>query len=344
MTLYKNIADTGTAGRTVQIIRSLILLGFVILIGTLGYMLTEKWQFIDAFYMTIITITTVGFGEIHPVSETGRLFTVILIFMGMGIIAYTLGIVAQAMVELQVMSIVGRRKLGLKIKSIKNHYIICGYGRIGRIIAQELKLQGIPILVIDNNPDSQQELEQNEVAYFIDDATDEDVLMEGGIERAKGLVAVVSSDADNLFITMTARGISPALFILARADKERTQKKLMRAGANRVVMPYLIGGRKMAHTIVKPAVTDFLELSAYDKQVDLMLEELPVRDKSALKGLSLIDSQIRKKLDVIIVAIRKKEGTMTFNPSAGTIIETGDTLIALGHSKDIKKLHSMLGS
>jgi len=344
MTLYKNIADTGTAGRTVKIIRSLILLGFVILIGTLGYMLTEKWHFIDAFYMTIITITTVGFGEIHPVSETGRLFTVILIFMGMGIIAYTLGIVPQAMVELQVMSIVGRRKLGLTIKSIKNHYIICGYGRIGRIITQELKLQGIPILVIDNNPDSQQELEQNEVAYFIDDATDEDVLMEGGIERAKGLIAVVSSDADNLFITMTARGISPALFILARADKERTQKKLMRAGANRVVMPYLIGGRKMAHTIVKPAVTDFLELSAYDKQVDLMLEESPVGDKSALKGVSLIDSQIRKELDVIIVAIRKKEGTMTFNPSAVTIIETGDTLIALGHSKDIKKLHSMLGS
>ncbi|MCD6560460.1 MAG: potassium channel protein [Deltaproteobacteria bacterium] len=343
MTPYKNIATAGASSRTAKIFRSLILLCFVILIGTSGYMIIEKWGFTDAFYMTIITITTVGFGEIHQVSEIGRLFTVILIFMGMGIIAYTLGIVAQAMVELQVMSIVGRKKLGLKIKSIKDHYIICGYGRIGRIIARELKLQGIPILVIDNNPDSQQELEHNEIAYFINDATNEDVLIEGGVERAKGLVAVVSSDSDNLFITMTARGISPALFILARADEERTQKKLVRAGANRVVMPYLIGGRKMAHTIVKPAVTDFLELSAYDKNVDLMLEELPVRDNSELKGVSLVDSQIRKELDVIIVAIRKKEGTMTFNPSAGTIIETGDTLIALGQSKDIKKLHSLLG-
>lgn len=325
-----------------NIIRALIMLGLVLLIGTTGYAVIEGWQILDAIYMTVITITTVGYGEVRAVSPTGRVFTIALICMGMGIIAYTLGMVAQVMVEFQVRSILGRRKLGLKIKSIKNHYILCGYGRIGRIISQELKASGIPLLVIDSNPDAKQGLEQQDIPYIIDDATSEDVLIEAGVERAKGLISVVLSDADNLFITMTARGLNPGLFILARADEEQTHKKLLRAGANRVVLPYLIGGQKMAHTITKPAVTDFLELTIHDKNIALELGELLVKDRSKLKGVTLADSGIRQEMNVIIVAVRKENGEMAFNPSSETRIETGDTLIALGPGNDLKKLSAIL--
>jgi len=325
-----------------NIIRALIMLGLVLLIGTAGYAVIEGWKILDAIYMTVITITTVGYGEVRAVSPTGRVFTIALICMGMGIIAYTLGMVAQAMVELQVRSILGRKRLGLKIKSIKNHYILCGYGRIGRIISQELKASRIPLLVIDNNPDSKQGLEQQDIPYIIDDATSEDVLIEAGIERAKGLISVVLSDADNLFITMTARGLNPGLFILARAEEEKSHKKLLRAGANRVVLPYLIGGQKMAHTITKPAVTDFLELTIHDKDIELEMGELLVKDRSRLKGVTLADSGIRQEMNVIIVAIRKENGEMAFNPSSETRIETGDTLIALGPDNDLKKLSTIL--
>ena len=325
-----------------NIIRALIMLGLVLLIGTAGYAVIEGWKILDAIYMTVITITTVGYGEVRAVSPTGRVFTIALICMGMGIIAYTLGMVAQVMVELQVRSILGRKKLGLKIKSIKNHYILCGYGRIGRIISQELKASRIPLLVIDNNPDSKQGLEQQDIPYIIDDATSEDVLIEAGIERAKGLISVVLSDADNLFITMTARGLNPGLFILARAEEEKSHKKLLRAGANRVVLPYLIGGQKMAHTITKPAVTDFLELTVHDKNIELEMGELLVKDRSRLKGVTLADSGIRQEMNVIIVAITKGDGEMAFNPSSETRIETGDTLIALGPDNDLKKLSAIL--
>ena len=325
-----------------NIIRALIMLGLVLLIGTAGYVVIEGWQILDAIYMTVITITTVGYGEVRTVSPTGRVFTLALICMGMGIIAYTLGMVAQVMVEFQVRSILGRRKLGLKIKSIKNHYILCGYGRIGRIISQELKASRIPLLVIDSNPDSKQGLEQQDIPYIIDDATSEDVLIEAGIERAKGLISVVLSDADNLFITMTARGLNPGLFILARAEEEQSHKKLLRAGANRVVLPYLIGGQKMAHTITKPAVTDFLELTVHDKNIELEMGEILVKDRSRLKGVTLADSGIRQEMNVIIVAIRKENGEMAFNPSSETRIKIGDTLIALGPDNDLKKLSSIL--
>jgi len=292
--------------------------------------------------MTVITITTVGYKEVGTVDEPGRIFTIFLIFMGMGIMAYTLGMVAQTMVDLQIRSILGRRKLGLKIKSIKDHYILCGYGRIGKIVSQELKPKGLPMLIIDKNPEMKEVFEHIDIPYIIDDATNEDVLIEAGIERAKGLISLVTSDADNLFITMTARGLNPDLFILVRSDEESTQKKLLRAGADRVVLPYLIGGQKMAQTILRPAVTDFLEFTTHSKNMDLILEEVPVGEGSKLKGLTLIDSEIRKEMDVIIVAIKKSNGEMVFNPSSQTRIETGDTLIALGQTLDLDRLSLIL--
>lgn len=318
------------------------MLGLVLAAGTLGYVVIEGWQALDALYMTVITITTVGFKEVRDVSTAGRVFTLILIFTGMGIMAYTVGMVAQWMVEFQVRSILGRRKLGRTIKSMKDHYIICGYGRIGKVVAQELESYGIPFLVIDSNPESKQAFEAQGIPYIIDDATSEEVLVEAGVERAKGLVSAVLSNSDNVFITMSARVLNPNLFILARADDEQTQKKLLRAGANRVELPYLIGGRKMAHSIIKPAVTDFVDLTVHDKGIELKMEELRVGEGSRLSGVTLIDSGIRQELNIIIVAIRKKSGDMMFNPSSQSRMEADDTLIALGNSQDLNKLAAIL--
>jgi voltage-gated potassium channel len=327
-----------------KIVRGFFILLLILAFGTLGYMILEKWHFLDALYMTVITITTVGYGEVERVSEAGRVFTIFVIFSGMGIIAYILGIAAQAMVDFQVRSLIGRTKLGLRMRSIKNHYVVCGFGRIGKIICRELKVKKIPMVVIDSHPDTKQLLENEDVPYINDDATSEDVLMEAGIERAKGLISVVASDADNLFITMSARGLNPNLYILARADEEQTEKKLLRAGANKVVMPYLIGGRKMAQTITKPAVTDFLEFTVHGRGIGLEMEQLMVGEKSKLNGLPLIESGIRQDMDVIIVAIQKKEGEMKFNPSSQTRIEAGDILISLGKSDDLEKLKEILSS
>jgi voltage-gated potassium channel len=261
----------------------------------------------------------------------------------MGILAYLLGITAQAMVDFQVRSIIGRRKMGLKMKSIKDHYILCGFGRIGKIICKELKARDIPLVVIDNAPESKELLEFEGVPYINDDATNEDIIIEAGIERAKGLITVVASDADNLFITMTARGLNPNAFILARADLEQTEKKLLRAGADRVVLPYLIGGQKMAHFITRPAVSDFLEFAVENREMGLEMGEVLVDERSRLNGLNLIDSGIRQEMDIIIVAIWKKDGSMAFNPSSQTCIQAGDTLIALGKSEDIERLCHVLG-
>jgi voltage-gated potassium channel len=325
-----------------KIIRGFLILIVVLLFGTMGYMAIERWNFLDALYMTVITITTVGFREVGNVSEAGRVFTIFVIFSGMGIIAYILGVFAQAMVDFQVRALIGRRRLGLKIRSMKNHYIICGFGRIGKIICRELKANNIPMVVIDTNPENRQILDDEGIIYIADDATSEDVLIEAGIERAKGLISVVASDADNLFITMSARGLNPALFILARADGEQTEKKLLRGGANRVAMPYLIGGQKMAQTIVQPAVTDFLEFTVHNKDIGLEMGELVVSEKSRLNGKTLIESEIRQEMDVIIVAVRKKNGEMKFNPSSQTRIEAGDILISLGKSDDLRRLSKIL--
>ena len=325
-----------------KIIKGFVILMVILLIGTAGYMQIEGWRFLDSLYMTIITITTVGFREVGDVSGAGRLFTIFIIFTGMGIIAYIVGMTAQAMVDLQVRSIIGRRKLGLKIRSIKDHFLICGFGRIGKVICHELKAHEIPMVVIDNDPETRQILEGEGIPFINDDATNEDVLIEAGVERAKGLISVVASDSDNLFITMTARGLNPGAFILVRADEEKTEKKLMRAGANKVFLPYLIGGQKMAQSITKPAVTDFLEFTVHNRDMGLEMEELLVSEGSRLNGVTLVDSGIRRDMDVIFVAIRKKSGEMRFNPSSETRIEAGDTLISLGKSTDLQRLAAIL--
>jgi voltage-gated potassium channel len=231
----------------------------------------------------------------------------------------------------------GRRKLAKGIQKLRDHYIICGFGRIGEIVCRHLQQRAISLIVIDKDPDMASRLEELGYYYVVGDATKEEVLLEAGLDRARGLAAVVSSDADNVYITLTARSLKPEIYIVSRSEELGADRKLTRAGANRVVSPYEIGGRAMAHGIVHPTVVDFLDL-ALREGVELSMEEVAVGTTSPLLGLPLKDTGIRQRFDLIIVAIKRADGQMLFNPQPETPILAGDTLIALGNRKNLDAL------
>ncbi|MGQ9689086.1 MAG: potassium channel family protein [Desulfobaccales bacterium] len=318
---------------------SAILLVFL-LAGTLGYVLIEDWDFFDSLWMTVITLTTVGYGEVRPLSKIGRVYTIVLMLAGIGVMFYLITALARIVIEGEIRDALGKRRLQRDIKKLHDHYIICGYGRIGEIIARQLKRRHIPFVIVENQPEQVVGLEDLGYHVLVGDATKEEVLLEAGIERAKGLVAVVSSDANNVFITLTARSLNPHVFIVARAAEPGSERKLLRAGADRVESPYELGGRRMAETIMRPNVVSFLEL-AMKEDVELSMEEMPVAPSSPLVGKALKNSGIRQNLNVIIVAIKRADGDMIFNPSPGVQIDAGDTLIALGMRQSLDSLEKL---
>jgi voltage-gated potassium channel len=313
----------------------------LLLAGSLGFVWIEGWNFFDALYMTVTTLTTVGYGEVHPLSHLGRLYNMVLILAGMGVLFYIVGSLARAVVEGEVRRALGKRKLLTRIRKLKNHYIICGFGRIGEIIARQLKERGIPLVVVENDLEKLPLLETTGYDFVTGDATREEVLTEAGIERARGLVAVVHSDASNVYIVLTARSLNPKLYIVARAEEQGAEQKLKRAGADKVESPYEMGGRKMAHTIMRPTVTTFLELTMQEG-VDLSMEETVVGAASSLIGLALKDSGLRRDLDLIVVAIKRADGEMLFNPSPETLIQAGDTLVLLGMRHNLEALEKLV--
>jgi len=317
---------------------SLFSLFFVIAIGTVGYTLIEGWSLFDSLYMTVITLATVGFREVHDMSRQGMGFTILLIIFGAGIIAYAVGSVAQFMVEGHLRRILGRRKVEKQIDSLTGHYVICGFGRIGAIICRELQAKPIPFVVVEQETRLCEKLDHEGFLYVQGNATDDDALIAAGIMRAKGLITVVTSDTDNVYITLTARGLNPDLFILARASEEGSEKKLLRAGASKVISPYTIGGTRMAQAILRPSVMDFIEIATARQNIELQLEEIRIQKSSQLVNTTLIDSGIRKDLGLIIVGILKPDGQMVFNPSSDTMIREGDILIALGQQAAIVNL------
>ena len=319
---------------------ALSLLVLVLLVGTLGYFLIEGWSLFDAFYMTIITLSTVGYGEVHPLSEAGRLFTVILIFAGVGIAFYVFTMVTETVISGQLQDFLGRRRLEAKLETLHDHYIICGYGRIGKHICHMIAKE-VPFVVVEKHPEVIKEIDKEGFLYLEGDATQEEVLKKAGIDRARGLVSVLRSDADNVYITLTARGLNEKLFIIARADEEHVEKKLKRAGADKVVSPYLIGARRMALIILRPAVTDFLELATPEENVELQLEEVRISDRSDLVGKTLLESGIRQFSGAIILAIKKVTGEMVFNPPPDYIFEAGDMVVALGDRKGLARLEEV---
>jgi voltage-gated potassium channel len=323
-----------------KIIQWSAILIFFIILGSLGYVWIEEWDFFDSLWMTVITLTTVGYGEVRPLTQAGRAYSMVLMLAGIGIMFYIVTGLAKIIVEGEIRDALGKRKLQRHIQKLHHHYIICGFGRIGEIIARQLKERHIPFVVVENQPELVAGLEEAGYDILVGDATKEEVLLEAGIERAKGLITVVSSDANNVYITLTARSLNPDIFIVARAAESGSEQKLLRAGADRVESPYELGGRKMAQTILRPNVVTFLEL-AMKEDVDLSMEEVPVASTSPLVGMALKDSGIRQKLNTIIVSIKRANGDMIFNPSPGTQIEAGDTLIALGVRQQLEVLEQM---
>ncbi len=313
----------------------------ILLLGSLGFVWLEDWTFFDALYMTVTTLTTVGYGEVHPLSPLGKAYNMVLILAGMGVLFYIVTALARVVVEGEIAAALGKRKLLKEIKKLSGHYIICGFGRIGETIARQLKQRGVPLVVIDNNPEVVARIEEAGYYFVAGDATKEEVLLEVGLERARGLVAVVHSDASNVYIVLTARSLNPNLFIVARGEEPGSEKKLLRAGADRVESPYEMGGRRMAHTILRPTVVTFMELAMHEG-VEWSMEEIRVGETSSMIGQHLKDSGIRQKYDLIVVAIKRADGEMLFNPTPETLIQSGDTLILLGMRKDLEALEEIL--
>jgi voltage-gated potassium channel len=302
-------------------------------------MLFENTGFWMGMYLTVITVFTVGYGDIVPVHPAGRVFTIFLVITSVSFVFYTFSKITEIMIEGELRGLYKRRKMHRQINRLRQHYIICGFGRIGKEICKILQEHGRAFVVIEKDPTEIKTLEELEYYRIQGDASDDEILQAAGIEHARGLVSVVASDADNLYITLTARGLNSSLFIMARSSGTAgVQTKLKRAGATRVISPYSIGARRMAHLIVRPTVTDFIDLTMRAGELDLIMEELLVSSSSHLDGKNLIESEIRKKYDVIVVAIKRQDGAMLFNPKPDTLIMAGDILIVLGASEHIAGL------
>ena len=316
----------------------------MIVLGTLGYILIEGWPVFDAFYMTVTTVATVGFQEIHPLSTAGRAFTVVLIVSGVGTLFYFMGNLARLLLEGELRAIFGRYRNEGKMKSVTNHYIVCGYGRMGKRICKELRAKPLPFVVIDKNPDVIASLQREGLTAVEGDATQDDVLIRAGIERAKGVVSVVNTDTENLYIVLTARGLNKDLYIVARAGDEGSEHKLMRAGANRVSSPYHIGGMQMAQAVIRPAVMDFLELATQSEHLDLQMEELTVEQGSRFDGRTPCDCGLSEDPGLVLIAVKRTSGHLEFNPGSKVLLAKGDKLIVLGQPESLKRLESVIRS
>jgi voltage-gated potassium channel len=314
----------------------------ILVLGTAGYMIIEGWQFIDAFYMTVITISTVGFREVKQVGEGGRIFTIFLVFSGVGFTLYVAAAVVQFMVEGRIRIIMGRRRLDKKIDRLKKHYIVCGYGRIGKVLCQHLKRANIEVAVIEKDLEQIPVMDQDNILYIAGEATDENNLIKAGIKRANGLVAALATDTDNVFLVLTARQLAPELSIMARSSQDQARIKLRAAGADTVESPYEIGAVSMAQRIIRPTVTTFLDLAFAHKRKDIQMEEIPVSASSELVNVQLKDSGIRQNFNLIIIAIKKPDGGMLFNPSFEAVIAPKDTVIAVGEVGNLQKLEWVL--
>jgi voltage-gated potassium channel len=325
-----------------RIIISVTVLLLLIVTGTAGYMTIEGWPLLDSLYMTITTVATVGFGEVHPLSNGARIFTLFLIITGVSVFFYLVGSVAQIMFEGQIQQLIGRKKVEKKIDALSGHYIICGFGRIGSMICRELAGNGVPFVVVEHDTEVIERMEDDRYLYLKGDATLDDTLVRAGILRATGLISVVTSDSENVYITLTARGLNQNLYILARSGEEGTELKLKRAGANKVVSPYTIGGMRMAQSILRPNVVDFIEIATGSEHMDLQMEEVTIPADSAFAGATLVSSGFRKETGVIIVGIKKTHGQMIFNPNSHAKIDGGDTLIILGDPGAVDKLEGLV--
>jgi voltage-gated potassium channel len=316
------------------------LLVLVTLAGTVGYMVVEGWSAWDAFYMAVITITTVGYKEVHEMSRAGQVLTVALLTAGVGAALYTFTLLATLVVEGGLPSRLQQRRLQRMLETITDHFIICGYGRIGSTVALQFQRQHVPYVVIERDPERLRAATEDGSIAVEADASREDVLKRVGIDRARGFIAAVGTDAENVYAVLSARVMRPDLFIIGRAETEDATLKLKRAGADRVISPYHIGAVTIAQTALRPAVVDFVELATGTDNLDLAMEQITVDTRSALANRTILEGNLRQRFGVIVVGIQRQDRHMDFNPEPDTRILAGDKLVVLGHPDALKKLEA----
>jgi len=308
--------------------------------GTIGYVEIEGWGLWDAFYMTIITVTTVGYKEVHDLSRAGQAFNVVVLISGVGAALYTFTLLATVVVEGGLPKRLQKRRHERMLETIKDHFIICGYGRIGSIVAHQFRRQHVPFVVIERDSERLQAAMEDGALAVEADASREEVLKRVGIDRARGLIAAVGTDAENVYAVLSARVMRPDLFIVGRAETEDATIKLRRAGANRVISPYQIGAVQIAQTALRPAVVDFMELATSTENLELAMEEIMVAPHSTLAHQSILAANLRQRFGIIVVGIQREDRRMEFNPEPETLIHPGDKLVVLGRPESLKKLEA----
>jgi len=316
------------------------ILTVVVLIGTLGFWFIEHISVLDALYMTVITVSTVGYREVVPLSDAGKIFTIFLITIGVGSVFYAVGTFINVTLQDYLQHTFGRRRMEKKIEKISDHYVVAGYGRVGKNVAHEFNKAKKSFVVIESNPEQIPELEEKGVFFVEGDATNDEILKKAGIERAKGLIAAIRGDADNVFIVLSARRENPKLFIVARANTIEAIDKLRTAGADKVVSPSVIGGRRMAAWMLRPVVSDYLDLVGHGERLEYRLEEIELTATSALDNKSIQEADIRGKVGAMILAIKRGESINT-NPSREELLKSGDLLIVIGTNDQLKELEKL---
>ncbi len=308
--------------------------------GTAGYVEIEGWNAWDAFYMTIITVTTVGYREVHPLTRAGELFTAALVVSGVGTLFYTASLLMALLVEGELHQRWQRRRLDRMIDNLSRHFIVCGFGRMGSIIAEEFLRQRVPFVIVDRDGERVQAALAAGYMAVEADASSEDVLERLGILRARGLVAAVGTDAENVYAVLSARLLKPDLFIVGRAESEDARRKLTRAGADRVISPYQIGALQIAQTALRPTVVDFMQLATSSENLDLNMEQVRIEPRSPLAGKSILDTNLRQRFGVVVVGIQRADGHMEFNPAPEIVMEPGDHLVVLGRASSLRELET----
>ena len=317
--------------------KALSFLLFAFLFGVIGFMNIENWSFTDSVYMTILTISTVGFKEVHPLSELGRWHVIFLIIFSIGTLAIALNYITYKLADTKYFF---RRKMEKSISKLKDHYIIAGYGRMGKIICEELSKKKEKYVVIERDPDVVQQLNEQGVSSILGDVTEDGVLSSAGLKYAKGLLTVVDSVSDNVYCTLTARSLNEELFIVARSETDRGTANLLRSGANKVINPYDAGGHAMAQVLLKPSAVELIELTTGSEGIGLEIDEIIIGDNSSLIGKTIATSNIRNNYNVLIAGIKRADGVLTLNPGSDEVISKGDILVALGEPDQITKLET----
>lgn len=327
-----------------QLRLAILTLVALVVLGTSGYSVIERWSFLDSLYMTIITLATIGYKEVHPLSREGVIFTIILIVFGVTIVFWAVASLIESVVSEEARHALRRRRMDKLISKLSDHVIICGFGRMGQQIAKDLRRAGMQFVVIELNPEQIPKLVEWEMPFIEGNASDDEILLAAGIKRAKALVTVAPKDEDNVFVTLTARGLNKDLFIVARSIQEMNEDKLRRAGANRVMSPYVLGGRRMSSAVLKPHVLDFLDTVSHTEGMELEMTNIQVTAQTPYVEIRICESGIREKTGATIIAVRNGEGRMNVNPPSDTVIHEGDVLIIMGTENQLDAARKMASS